>query len=92
LHWRVALFLNPEVWHDSNNPKKTAGRFFARQPGRDHRLAVCLPWIIGFLLFTAGPMLFSLYTSFTTLQHHRAPRWIGLDNYEAICSPMIRSL
>ena len=24
-----------------------------------------MPWILGFLLFTAGPMLFSLYASFT---------------------------
>jgi multiple sugar transport system permease protein len=42
------------------------------------------PWIIGFLLFTAGPMLFSLYTSFTTYNIIRAPRWIGLANYENI--------
>jgi multiple sugar transport system permease protein len=40
-----------------------------------------LPWIIGFLLFTVGPMLFSLYTSFTTYNIIRAPRWIGFDNY-----------
>jgi len=24
-----------------------------------------MPWIIGFFLFTLGPMVFSLYTSFT---------------------------
>lgn len=43
-----------------------------------------LPWLLGFLLFTAGPMLFSLYTSFTSYNIIRAPRWIGLDNYEDI--------
>jgi multiple sugar transport system permease protein len=42
------------------------------------------PWILGFLLFTAGPMLFSLYTSFTTYNIIRPPRWIGLDNYQNI--------
>lgn len=43
-----------------------------------------LPWIIGFLLFTAGPMLFSLYTSFTQYNIIRAPEWIGLENYADI--------
>ncbi|MBN2048280.1 MAG: sugar ABC transporter permease, partial [Anaerolineaceae bacterium] len=41
-----------------------------------------LPWLIGFLLFTAGPMLFSLYTSFTEYNIIVAPKWIGLDNYK----------
>jgi multiple sugar transport system permease protein len=43
-----------------------------------------LPWILGFLLFTAGPMLYSLYTSFTRYNLIRAPQWIGLRNYENI--------
>lgn len=40
-----------------------------------------LPWIIGFLVFTAGPMLFSLYTSFTRYNITTTPQWIGLQNY-----------
>jgi multiple sugar transport system permease protein len=40
------------------------------------------PWIIGFLVFTLGPMLFSLYTSFTRYNMIAAPRWVGLRNYE----------
>ena len=43
-----------------------------------------LPWIIGFLLFTVGPMLFSLYTSFTDYNIIRDPKWIGLENYQDI--------
>lgn len=43
-----------------------------------------MPWIIGFLLFTVGPMLFSLYTSFTEYNIIRAPSWIGLDNYATL--------
>jgi multiple sugar transport system permease protein len=42
------------------------------------------PWIIGFLLFMVGPMLFSLYTSFTEYNIIRAPKWIGLENYSDI--------
>lgn len=40
-----------------------------------------LPWIVGFLVLTLGPMLASLYFSFTQYSVIRAPRFIGLDNY-----------
>ncbi len=39
------------------------------------------PWIIGFIIFTAAPMLFSVYASFTRYNITTDPRWIGLDNY-----------
>lgn len=39
------------------------------------------PWLIGFIVLTLGPMLASLYFSFTQYSIVRAPRWIGLDNY-----------
>ncbi|MBC7541281.1 MAG: sugar ABC transporter permease [Candidatus Sericytochromatia bacterium] len=41
------------------------------------------PWLIGLLVFTLGPMLFSLYLSFTTFDPRgaAAPTWVGLDNY-----------
>lgn len=42
------------------------------------------PWIIGFSAFTLGPMLFSLYASFTEYNIIRAPQWIGLQNFEQI--------
>lgn len=40
-----------------------------------------LPWIIGFLVFTLGPMLFSLYTSFTNYSITNSPTWTGTANY-----------
>lgn len=43
-----------------------------------------MPWIIGFLVFTAGPMFFSLYTSFTRYNITSSPQWVGLGNYQAI--------
>ncbi|MGC9468495.1 MAG: carbohydrate ABC transporter permease [Anaerolineae bacterium] len=43
-----------------------------------------MPWILGFLLFTVGPMLFSLYTSFTDYNIIRAPEWVGLENYKTL--------
>lgn len=42
------------------------------------------PFIIGFLALTLGPMLFSLYVSFTKYNIVSAPRWIGLDNFRGI--------
>jgi len=39
------------------------------------------PWLIGFLCFIIGPMIASLYFSFTSYDLLSSPRWIGLDNY-----------
>lgn len=43
--------------------------------------AFITPWIIGFLIFTVGPMLASLFFSFTEYDIVSAPRWIGITNY-----------
>ncbi|CAM3351704.1 ABC transmembrane type-1 domain-containing protein [Deinococcus saxicola] len=40
-----------------------------------------MPWLIGFLVFVAGPMLFSLYASFTNYDVTSTMRWVGFDNY-----------
>ena len=42
------------------------------------------PWIIGFLLFTAAPMLFSIYARFTEYNITTSPNWIGLNNYQRL--------
>ncbi len=39
------------------------------------------PWLIGFFCLTLGPMLVSLYASFTSWDLLSDPVWIGLDNY-----------
>jgi multiple sugar transport system permease protein len=39
------------------------------------------PWILGFLVFTAGPMIASLILSLTEYDIVNAPRWVGLSNY-----------
>lgn len=40
-----------------------------------------LPWFIGFFGLTMGPMLSSLYLSFTNFDLLTPARWTGLDNY-----------
>lgn len=42
------------------------------------------PWIIGFLLFTLGPMIYSLYISLTQWNVIDKPKFIGLGNYKAV--------
>ncbi|MEX1020632.1 MAG: sugar ABC transporter permease [Litorilinea sp.] len=39
------------------------------------------PWIIGFLVFSLGPILFSLYLSFTQYRIGGDAVWIGFQNY-----------
>ena len=39
------------------------------------------PWFVGMVAVTAGPVLASLYLSFTDYTLLTAPRWVGLANY-----------
>jgi multiple sugar transport system permease protein len=40
-----------------------------------------LPWLIGFFGLTIGPMLASLYLSFTDFNLLQPPNWVGASNY-----------
>ena len=42
------------------------------------------PWIVGFLIFTLGPVIASLYFSFTKYDVISSPRWVGLANYRRL--------
>lgn len=42
------------------------------------------PWLIGFVLLVAGPMLASLFLSLTEYQVVTPPKWVGLGNYAAL--------
>lgn len=42
------------------------------------------PWLIGILVFSLGPILMSLYFSFTNFDLLQSPNWIGLQNYKNI--------
>jgi|YNPBryunderm2012_1023409.scaffolds.fasta_scaffold02142_2 multiple sugar transport system permease protein len=43
--------------------------------------ALVLPWLIGFIVWTAYPIIASLYYSFTNYNVFQPPKWVGLDNY-----------
>ncbi len=40
-----------------------------------------LPWFLGFLIFTAGPMVYSAWLTFNSWELITPPRWVGLANY-----------
>lgn len=39
------------------------------------------PWLLGFLAFIIGPMLASIYFSFTNYDLLSSPKWVGARNY-----------
>jgi multiple sugar transport system permease protein len=42
------------------------------------------PWIIGFVVFTLGPILVSMLLSFCDYDVLHPPRWVGLFNYQQL--------
>ena len=63
-------------------------RLRAKEAGRDNKAGYLflLPWLIGLVLIIGGPMIASLYLSFTNYSLIQAPEWIGLDNYVRMLS------
>ncbi|GAA2709792.1 carbohydrate ABC transporter permease [Cytobacillus oceanisediminis] len=63
--------------------KKTAGKRLSRQT-RENIFGYLFisPWIIGFLGLTLGPLLFSLFASFTDYNITSKMNFIGLDNFK----------
>jgi multiple sugar transport system permease protein len=55
----------------------------AKEAGRDNKAGYLflLPWLIGLVVITIGPMLASLYLSFTDYSLIQAPNWVGVENY-----------
>ncbi|MBN1345358.1 MAG: extracellular solute-binding protein [Phycisphaerae bacterium] len=52
-------------------------------------LVCASPWIVGFLVFTAGPILFSILMSFSDYDVINPAHWLGLGNYrEAFGDPL----
>ena len=42
------------------------------------------PWLLGFLIFTVGPLLASFFFSFTRYDLLSKPVWIGVSNYKSL--------
>ncbi|MFL6044325.1 MAG: carbohydrate ABC transporter permease [Propionibacteriaceae bacterium] len=74
-----------ELSHIHVEKPKTAEerRLRKKEAGRDNKAGYLflLPWLIGLVLITLGPLLASLWLSFTNYSLIQAPKWIGVDNY-----------
>ena len=67
----------------SKGPRRTTPQSLRRSQFKD-KVAPYLflaPWLVGFLVITLGPMLVSLYLSFTDYSMLADPNWVGFDNY-----------
>ena len=40
-----------------------------------------MPWLAGFLLFTAIPIAVSFYLAFTTYRGYGGAKWVGVSNF-----------
>jgi multiple sugar transport system permease protein len=69
------------------DPRIRTGRHkmgpLARHEARTGLLFV-LPWLVGLVVFTAYPVIYSFYLSFTSYNIIQDPRWIGLENYRTM--------
>ncbi|HRW14085.1 sugar ABC transporter permease [Amaricoccus sp.] len=61
-----------------------AGRFARFWSANGAGYMFLAPWLIGFMVLTAGPALISLYLSLTDFDLLRPPNWVGTANYERI--------
>jgi multiple sugar transport system permease protein len=63
-------------------------RLQRKEAGRDNKAGYLflLPWLIGLVLIIGGPMIASLYLSFTDYSLIQAPSWVGLENYARMFS------
>ena len=67
-----AATVRPTHWWQSNLKRRRIIAFYL----------FLLPWMIGFVIFTAGPMLVSAGLAFTRYDILSPPQWVGLENFE----------
>jgi ABC-type sugar transport system permease subunit/ABC-type glycerol-3-phosphate transport system substrate-binding protein len=83
----ILLAIGVFVWRAVRHMRK-----YARGPTRREGIVGYLfiaPWLIGFLVFTAGPILASLVLSFCSYDVLHPAEFVGLDNYVALPSDSV---
>lgn len=70
MFWAMFRQSTAEAMHANNARSETISGYLFLSPN-----------FLGFLLFFAGPLLLSLYTSFTNWDAFGTRDWVGLDNY-----------
>ncbi|MCG3198969.1 MAG: hypothetical protein GHCLOJNM_03476 [bacterium] len=72
----IALFLAFLAYLKVHGPKGAAGR-----EEMAWGYLFISPWLVGFIVFMAGPILASLFLSFTRYDVLHPPSWVGFRNY-----------
>ncbi|GAA1738870.1 sugar ABC transporter permease [Isoptericola hypogeus] len=67
------------------NPRRRRPTASARRE-RNAALRFISPWIVGFVVFTAWPILYSAYLSLTDYDVINDPTFVGLDNYRQLAT------
>ncbi|WP_396278787.1 carbohydrate ABC transporter permease [Kibdelosporangium aridum] len=62
-------------------PRRSRGAGRRRREHQREAYVFLTPWILGAIGLTVGPMVVSLYLSFTEYDLFTEPRWVGLDNF-----------
>ena len=70
----------------SSRRQSLGGVSSARRSNARAAYGFLTPWIIGMLVFTLGPMLYSLYLAFTRYNLLSNPQWIGFGNFSRMAS------
>jgi multiple sugar transport system permease protein len=67
-----------------SKPITTQKRKRSSLAAREERIAYIflLPWILGVVLFLAGPMIASIFISMTEWNLFSPPQWVGFENYQ----------
>lgn len=80
------MAMSPET--KTSAQAQPAKRTWAPQSRTESRWALLLlsPWLVGFMLFTLGPMIASLIFSFSRFQLGKEFTWVGLENYARMFS------
>lgn len=73
--------LSPGRARPLDEADRTRSRRRARRRYVGSALLFLSPWIIGFLVFTAWPLIYSVYLSLTDYDVINDPEFVGLDNY-----------
>ena len=76
-----------DAFRKKSGPWENPLRVFMRSKEARFGLLFAAPAILGFLIFTIGPMFASLYYSFTDYTTITRPNFIGFDNYRALFDP-----
>lgn len=75
---------NPEQTPESGKVRTRAQARFSLSLAKKENIAgylFLLPWFVGMLVFTIGPIVSSLYLSFTNYNLLSTPQWVGWQNY-----------